>query len=89
VYSYSPVSLQHIRLNLEDPPITRSKRNIGIRIFISDLVTVLGIGVGVGRSGGLGRGGVIGIIVTVTMTVSTEVDLIHSFKVCGSHLVVE
>jgi hypothetical protein len=88
---YSPVSLQDIRFNLEDPSITRSKRNIGVRIFISDLVTVLGVvGVGVGGGGRLGRSSVIGIVVVVavTMTDITEVDLVHSLEVCGSHLVV-
>ena len=79
----SPVSLQDIRLDLEDPPITRSKRNIGIGIFISDLVTVFGVG----RSGRLRRDGLIGIIVVVTISdaIPTEVDLVHSFEVCGSH----
>lgn len=77
------MSLQDIRFNLENPPITRSKRNIGIGIFISDLVTVLGVG----GSGRLRRDGLIGIIVVVTISdaITSEVDLVHSFEICGSH----
>lgn len=43
------MSLQDIRLNLEDPPLIRSERDIRIRIFISDLRLsrdVLGVGGG-------------------------------------------
>ena len=66
-YINSPVSLQDVRFDLEDPTVIRLERDIRLWILISDLLSPIAVPVPVLVGGRSGRADL--AIITVTETV--------------------
>jgi hypothetical protein len=81
-----PVSLQDVRLDLEDPALAGLERYIGVGVFISDLVITITVLVSTGVDG-VGSGGFIGVVAIVAFRFSETVMERSSGKdIDSSHL---